>query len=340
MINNASKFALGLALAGVVAAVTATDDKAAALLFVGLFLVGGAVAFGLGRAVGPDVAPFVGGDSPTAATSLDPADVPRASYGPIITGIAVTTLACGGALGPYYVLAAIVIGAIGAAIWLFDTFSQPGVVDARDAHNVEQRLLGPIALPVGAAVLAITLAYSFSRVLLAVSETASWVLAFIVAAVLLLILTMIANRRPSTRAVVSAAAVGLAAVLVAGGVGAGEGERTFEKHADSTPIVDITAANTAFDRNVIGLPADTDVELVFANLDVGTFHNVAVYTDADPGTPIFNGKPIAEGTSIYKFKTPAEGTYRYICDFHPTAMKGELRLTPHAATTSEARGSY
>jgi plastocyanin len=161
-------------------------------------------------------------------------------------------------------------------------------------------------------------------VLLAVSETASWIVGIIVAVIVLFILTMIANRVPTTKVVVGAAGIGLLGVLVAGGASASIGERDFEKHEDTTPVVEISARNIAYDRNVIAFPARTDVELTFTNFDVGTFHNVAIYTEDN--APVFAGKPIDHGSQNYKFKTPAPGTYRYVCDFHP-AMTGELRLT-------------
>lgn len=345
MINNASKFIAGLAVAAVVAVVAhglviADDDRVQLLLFVGLFLVACAVAVGLGRSVGADMPPFTPKDSAPAATSIDPTDVPRSSYGPFILAVAATSLAVGGALGPGYVVGAILIGAVGATVWLFDTFRTPGVVDERDAANVDNRLLGPIALPVGAFILTITIAYSFSRVLLAVSETASWVIALIVAAILLAILTAIAEKVPTTRVVALLAGVGLLGTLVAGGAGAGIGERDFHHVEEQTPVVEITAADVAFDRNVIGLPENTDAEMIFTNLDLGVFHNVAVYTSGEPGTPLFNGRPTVSGTEVYKFRTPAAGTYRYICDFHPT-MAGELRVDPDSSDSiSEEEGAH
>jgi plastocyanin len=343
MINNASKFIAGLAVAGVAGVLAhglfiADDDRAQLLLFVGLLLAGTAVAIGVGRAVGADLPPFVAKDSASAATSIDPTDVPRPSYGPIILAVAATSLVCGGALGPGYVVAALVIGAVGAGIWLFDSF-RTGVIDPRDATNVDNRLLGPIAMPVGAAILTITIAYSFSRVLLAVDETASWVIALIVAAILLAILTAIATKVPTTRVVSILAGVGLLGTLVAGGAGAEVGERDFPHHDEGVPVVEITAANVAFDRNVIGLPADTDAEMIFTNLDVGTFHNVALYTTEEPGSPLFNGVPTARGVVTYRFRTPEAGTYRYICDFHP-AMAGELRITADSGTATEAEDEH
>ena len=119
----------------------------------------------------------------------------------------------------------------------------------------------------------------------------------------------------------------MAGVLIAGGAGAAVGERDFHKHHEETPVVELTAANLAFDRKVIGLPADTDVVIDFVNLDVDVFHNVAVYTADEPGTPIYSGRPTARAQlERYSFRTPDPGTYRYVCDFHP-AMTGELRLT-------------
>jgi plastocyanin len=331
MTNNAAKFTLGLAVAGLVAAVAPGilhmagfepaifDDKTAWLLFIGVFLAGSAVAFGIGRSVGADLPPSV---EAGAATPIDPADAPRPSYGPLIAGIGATTLGCGGALGPRYFIAGIVISVLAVSLWAYDSLRTH--VAPVDATNVDHRFLAPLAMPVGAFLLAITIAISMSRVLLATSETASWVIALIVAAVMLFILTLIANRVPATKVVIGLAGVGMVGVLAAGGAGAGIGERNFEKHEHETPTVEITAKNIAYDRNIIAFPADNDVEIIFTNLDTGTFHNVAIYDENN--APVFNGKPIAKGTQNYTFETPAPGTYRYVCDFHP-AMTGELRLT-------------
>lgn len=320
MTNNAAKYTLGLAVAGIIAAAAPSllDDKVASILFLGLFLAAAAIAIGFGRSVGADLPPV--GEA-VAATAIDPADAPRASYGPLVAGVAATLIAAGGALGPRYVIVGSIIGVAAAVMWLFDTMRKS--VAVADATNVDHRFLAPLALPVGAFALAITIAFSLSRVLLAINETASWVLAFVIAAVLLLVLTTIANRVPTTKVVASIAGIGILGVLVAGGAGADKGERPEENLATTIPTVEITAQNISYDRNVIAFPGKTNVELVFTNLDTGTFHNVAIYTQDN--APVFAGKPIAHGSSIYKFETPAPGTYRYVCDFHP-AMTGELRI--------------
>ncbi|MEY2398752.1 MAG: hypothetical protein QOJ00_1926 [Actinomycetota bacterium] len=337
MLNNAAKYALGLAALGVVAAIAtrlAHGDRVSAVLLIGVALVAAIIAFGENRAVGTDLTPFVASDDAVAATPVDPAEVPRGSVGPLALAVGAGVAAAGGALGPRWVIVGAIVALVGIAVWIFDTYRTPGVLDTRDVRNLDNRLLGPIALPVGAFLLAITIAICFSRVLLAVNETASWVIAFIVAAVLLGVLTLIADRRPATRIVALIAGLGMLGVLVAGGAGASEGERQFESKATVIPTADITAHNISFDRKVIGLPADSDTHLVFTNLDVGTFHNVAIYTAGDPGSPVFNGKPIAHGSQIYNVHTPAPGTYRYVCDFHP-AMTGELRVTASSGKGSK-----
>lgn len=340
MLNNASKFALGVAGLAAVAAVgtrLADGDRVASLVLVGVVLAMAIVAYGVARAAGADLSPFVADDATPAATAIDPTDVARASFGPLVAAIGATVGAAGGALGPYWVLIGAIVAVVGVAIWLFDSYRTPGVVTARDAANVDNRFLGPLALPVASFLVAITVAYCFSRVLLAVNETASWVIAFIVAAVILAVLWVIAAKGPATKIAGGIAGVGAIVTLVAGGAFAGIGEREFHHAGEEIPTVEITAKDIAFDRKVIGLPADSKVQMIFYNLDVGTYHNVAIYTADEPGTPIYSGQPSADGTLTYKFETPGIGTYRFICDFHP-AMVGEFRTTEATEESDEDHG--
>lgn len=336
MLNNASKFAIGAGVLAFVLAVTPLhDDHAASLILLGAALAAAAIAFGAARSLGADLAPFVAADATPSSTPIDPADSPRSSVSPLVLAVGATLAFAGGAAGPRYVLAGVIVSVLGAGLWAFDSLRAPGVLDEATAENVNHRFLGPIGLPAAAFLTAIGIAYSFSRVLLATSQTASWVTALIVAAVLLAILTGLAERPQATKVVSGLAAVGVVITLAAGGTGAAIGEREFHPHAHTTPIVDITAHQIAFDRKVIALPADTEVEMVFTNLDVGTFHNVAIYTEGEPGTPIYNGRPSAKGVEKYEFETPKAGTYRYVCDFHP-AMTGELRLTEGGEASAES----
>ncbi len=334
MLNNASKFALGVAGLAVIAALFA-EDQASAIVLVGVAITAGVIAFGIGRTVGADLAPFVAPDAVAASTVLEPSDIGGASVGPLFAAVGITVGIAGGALGPYWVLFGGLVALVGSALWLVDTFRTPGVVAARDAANVDYRFFGPLGLPVASTITAITIAYCLSRVLLAVNETASWVIAFIVAASTLAVLSLIAAKAPAAKLVAGLAGVSAVVTLVIGGVFAGAGEREFENHGDHPPAAEITAQNIAYDRKVIALPADADAVITFTNLDIGTFHNVAVYTEGEPGNPIYNGRPSAKGVEKYTFRTPSAGTYRYVCDFHP-AMVGELRVTEAAPSSEHA----
>ena len=149
MLNNASKFALGVTALGVLAAAgsrLADGDRVGALILVGLAIAGAVLAFGIARTVGADLAPFAAADTPTASTAIEPSDVGTASFGPFITAAGATVALAGGALGPYWILFGGLLAAVGGGLWLFDTYRAPGVVAARDTANVDYRFLGPLAL--------------------------------------------------------------------------------------------------------------------------------------------------------------------------------------------------
>ncbi|MDP1795339.1 MAG: hypothetical protein Q8K63_14470 [Acidimicrobiales bacterium] len=226
MLNNASKFVFGVAGIAVVAAIFA-DDRAAAIVLVGLAVAALIIAGGITRTVGADLEPFAAPDATPASSALEPTDVGSASFGPLLVAAGVTAATAGGALGADFVIAGGLLAVVGTAAWLFDTFRSPGVLPARDAANVDNRFLGPLALPLFSAVTAITIAYCFSRVLLAVNETASWVVALIVAAALFGLLYVIAEKTPKTKVLSGMAGVGAVVTLVIGGTFAGIGEREF-----------------------------------------------------------------------------------------------------------------
>ena len=329
MINDATKYSLGLAGFGVLAAVVyrmGAGDRAGALLLLALAIAASIVALGTGRTIGSDPTPFVAGDAEVASVAIDPADGPASSPMPLLAAVGVVLAVAGGAIGADLVVYGLIVAAVGFAGWLAGSWRTTPTFTRRDAANLDDRLLGPVGLPIVALIVTALIAISFSRVLLAVSATASWVIALIVASVVLAVLWMLANRETSSRLGPALAAAGLVATLVAGGAGASAGEREFHPHEEpEIAVVEIEAKEIKFDKDDFELPADQDAEIVFANLDIGINHNVAVYTAGEPGEPVFNGKPILEGDVVYKLRTPAVGTYRYVCDFHPT-MVGKLTV--------------
>ena len=334
MINEATKFSIGLAGFGLVAAVAyriGDGDRVGALLLLALAIGAAIVAFGTARVLGADPVPVAAPDAEPTSTAIDPADVPAGSLMPALVGAGAAIAGAGGAVGSELVMEGVILVALGLAGWLAGSWrTHPGFMP-RDAANLDDRLLGPVALPMVAFVITAFVAVSFSRVLLAVSATASWVIALIVAAVVLGVLWMLAERRPSPRVGTALAAAGIVATLVAGGAGASAGPREFHPHADAEKgTAKLVAKDIEFDDDAVELPADSEAQITFVNLDVGTNHNVAVYTADEPGTPIFNGPPILSGDIVYKLRTPAPGSYRYVCDFHPN-MVGKLKFIKDAS---------
>jgi plastocyanin len=89
----------------------------------------------------------------------------------------------------------------------------------------------------------------------------------------------------------------------------------------------LEAADLAFDRTSLQLPAGVVVALTLDNRDPGILHNLAVYPAAD-GEPVFRGETFAGiATRTFLLGPLAEGTYRFVCDVHPT-MSGSLNVAP------------
>ncbi|MDK2916162.1 MAG: hypothetical protein PWR25_719 [Euryarchaeota archaeon] len=90
--------------------------------------------------------------------------------------------------------------------------------------------------------------------------------------------------------------------------------------------IDLTAENIAFDTSTITVPAGAEVTVNFNNMDDGTPHNFAVYTDSSAAEEIFVGDTITgPDTTTYTFTAPEEpGTYFFRCDVHPQQMTGDF----------------
>jgi plastocyanin len=334
MLNNATKLFLALIAAALVAAVgyaVVVGDRAGADLFVALaggFAVLTAIA---ALVVGDDAPPAVAPDAPgpEARTAYTEADVPTGAPWPFVGAVALAALALAAANGSRWLAGALAFSLIPALGWLGHVWREHPSFSARVRQRVVERLLAPLAMPVLGTLGALFIAVMVSRVLLAISDTASWVTALVLAAVLLVVLWMISSRpRLQPSALVGVAVVAVLGMTAAGALGASAGEREFHPHHPDHPVASLVAHNVQFSASKLEFPADTDVEIKFDNLDEGTFHNVAFYTSAEPGArPLWAGKPLPGGKADYKVRTPDAGTYAFVCDFHPT-MKGELIITP------------
>jgi plastocyanin len=223
---------------------------------------------------------------------------------------------------PLFTWAGVLVGLVAGAGWL-----------ARSASESTGRHISlmPIGMPVLGLTTVASVMFFISRILLAVPEQASTVIALVVA-ILILGGASIAALRPaiSGRALASALVIG-SLVMVAGGItAAAHGERTIEKPEEEgagAPIVQVKAEGTTFKTDTITLVGDKDVEIRFDNNDRDVQHNIDIF-GADPSKPIFRGALLTGvGTVTYKFHAPGPGEYKFQCDVHPTQMKGTVKVT-------------
>jgi len=87
--------------------------------------------------------------------------------------------------------------------------------------------------------------------------------------------------------------------------------------------VELSAADIAFDANVIQATAGEAFTITFTNNDTVP-HNVSVYTEED-GEEIVLGDVIDGGATV-EVEVPAldAGEYFFVCDIHPNEMTGSV----------------
>jgi hypothetical protein len=85
----------------------------------------------------------------------------------------------------------------------------------------------------------------------------------------------------------------------------------------TTPFLSASTA-THFDQGRIVIPADTPVTLTFQNDQAGVPHDVAIASEAEPDTWLFNGDDITGVATIdYQLPPFAAGEYTFHCTIHP-----------------------
>jgi plastocyanin len=198
-------------------------------------------------------------------------------------------------------------------------------------------------MPLAAFGLVLVIGLSVSRVLLAVPESGSRLVALVVAVVILASgFIVAAQERIARAALIVLCSVALVAVVAAGIAGLATGERHFDRRggvataAASAPAVDISAAGTtSFDVTTLSFPANATVPLVFDNQTVGVPHNIGIY-DRPGGKELFAGKIVTEPAKVtYDVPPLAAGTYAFHCDVHPN-MAGTLTVAAAAAAAGSS----
>jgi hypothetical protein len=126
------------------------------------------------------------------------------------------------------------LAAVTLAEWMVQSWAERATGDHAYNQALRNRIMFPFEFPVAAAVTVGFVVIGFSRVLLALPKTASWVIAAVIAASILAIATLITTRpRISSSVLAGVLAVGAVAVLGGGIVGAAVGERDFHEHEGS-----------------------------------------------------------------------------------------------------------
>lgn len=201
-------------------------------------------------------------------------------------------------------------------------------------RNFRERVLLPVAIPLGAFGVIGLIVFSMSRILLTVPKEMATVIALAVALDILVICAIL-SARPSSRAAYAMVALLGGGIIVAGLSMTGQASRLGEHEAapgehggegagGEAGAVAIAAKNLAFDKQTVEVAAGAPVSIAFRNEDSGVPHNVAVYQTEAAEQAIFKGE-IFNGvkTKTYTFDPPPPGTYFFRCDVHPS-MKGQV----------------
>jgi hypothetical protein len=153
------------------------------------------------------------------------------SYWPVVAAFGLAAAALGLVIGVAMFVLGLVLMGVAALEWTVRAWSDRATGDPETNRRIRNRLMHPFEVPltgvlgIGLGVLAV------SRVLLATSETASWIVAGVLAASVLAVASIFALQPKLNRSLVAAVCVlGALAVLGGGIYAAAHGEREFEKH--------------------------------------------------------------------------------------------------------------
>lgn len=291
-----------------------------------LYLMVGAVAFVLGVMLSTvrenEYAPVVAGNAPPVVRPVQVRPLPGGGGWPVLAGVSVGLVMIGLIQHPLFTWAGVLLALVAGAGWL-----------ARAASEKTGRAISllPIGLPVLGLTTIASVMFFMSRVLLAVSETASWVIALLVALTVLGSASLAAVRPSiSGRTLAAILAIGSLVMVSGGVVAASVGERHIEthseEHAGDAGLVQQAAKDITFEHDTITLKAGAEVEIRFDNNDRDIQHNMTILGQ-DPTKPIFRGQLVTGvATATYKFHSPPAGEYKFQCDVHPAQMKGTVKV--------------
>ena len=203
------------------------------------------------------------------------------------------------------------------------------------------RLVPPIAYPILALLFGGALVWSFSRILLAISDhtikigslhvdgkKATAAIALLMALNVLVGAALVAyggrvRRRPASYPLL----LGAGLVLIAGGVTA----TTIgaPPAAAKVQTVNLVAQGVAFQQKTLSFATGGEVAVVFDNKDASIQHNFVLFNGKDASAPVLFSGQVITGPAVtrYTFTAPPTGNYFFHCEIHPTQMTGIVTVT-------------
>ena len=116
------------------------------------------------------------------------------------------------------------------------------------------------------------------------------------------------------------------AFLLANNDGAGTAEAEPGHGAPVEEGIVLAAANVAFDKDTVTLPADEAATVTLNNEDSAP-HNFSIYEDDSAEADLFVGAEVGAGsTADYEVPALEKGEYFFRCDLHPTSMVGTVTV--------------
>jgi plastocyanin len=207
-----------------------------------------------------------------------------------------------------------------------------------EAYPAADRFLVPLALPVGVALVIAAVILLMSQIMLAVPEALATPIALAVALFILFMCSIIANSPKVPRGLIYTA-IGVPALVLIGAGGTagvyrvnlaraqGAAEAAKEASAATTSPSVITTDNK-YSKTVLNVPAGQEVTLALTNsgLNIHDWHvlDVKDTSGKDIATPLT--QPSQKSAATFTISAP--GTYKFICDVHPTEMIGQINVKP------------
>jgi hypothetical protein len=287
MFTTGSKYFIGLTALSAVAAILY-------LFLVNPTDLGALALFGLaaGSATLAGLSIFTDdNDTQTVEQAVDASAGPTSSsYWPIVLALGAAMILLGLATEPVVFILGIAVVVGGGVEWMIQSWADRASSDAAYNSGVRAKVLGGIEYPGLSAVLALVVAFLFSRIFLAVSKNAATVFFILVAGVIFALGFVFASRTDMRKKALSVVVpVSLALLAIAGVVSAMSGEREqlveaaredhfaiehrecgeeaskyYDKHANNkvplrtSVIATITVENNEVSAKMIGLDRKVD----------------------------------------------------------------------------------